>query len=345
MLSINNLSIGYQTEKGMLMAANDINLKIEKGKIIGLVGESGCGKSTVLYSLMNLLAYPGKIVGGDILFEGKNLATLSDSEWRKMRGKEIAMVFQDPMTTLNPAYKIGNQIMESLLVHGLYQTGRKSLFGRRNEQRLARERVVELMNEVGIPAPDSRFYDYPHQFSGGMQQRAIIAIALACNPKLLLADEPTTALDVTIQAQILDLLRQINDTHGTTIVLVTHDLAVAAEFCDEIAVMYAGQIVEHGSIDEVIEDPKHPYTQGLLRSIPKIGSKEKINPIPGHVIDLLDLDEGCAFAPRCEFAESVCSAPQSMRVLDNGHQVRCQLYGSGSGKEGVPDGEFSSQLD
>lgn len=327
MLSINNLSIGYQTETGVLKAANDINLTIEKGKIIGLVGESGCGKSTVLYSLMGLLAYPGKIVGGEILFEGKNLAALKAEEWRRMRGKEIAMVFQDPMTTLNPAYKIGNQIMESLLVHGLYQTGRRSLFGRRDEQRLARERVVELMHEVGIPAPDSRFYEYPHQFSGGMQQRAIIAIALACKPKLLLADEPTTALDVTIQAQILDLLRQINETHGTTIIIVTHDLAVAAEFCDEIAVMYAGQIVEHGSVDEVIEDPKHPYTQGLLRSIPKIGFKGKITPIPGNVIDLLDLNEGCAFAPRCEFASSACEQAQSMRVLANQHEVRCQLYG------------------
>lgn len=327
MLSINNLSIGYQTENGVLKAANDINLTIEKGKIIGLVGESGCGKSTVLYSLMGLLAYPGKIIGGDILFDGKNLAALSAEEWRKMRGKEIAMVFQDPMTTLNPAFKIGHQIMESLLVHGLYQTGRRSLFGRKDEHRLARERVVELMHEVGIPAPDSRFYEYPHQFSGGMQQRAIIAIALACKPKLLLADEPTTALDVTIQAQILDLLRQINETHGTTIILVTHDLAVAAEFCDEIAVMYAGQIVEHGQVDEVIEDPKHPYTQGLLRSIPKIGFKGKITPIPGNVIDLMELNEGCAFAPRCEYAKQECERAQNMSVLANGREVRCRLYG------------------
>lgn len=337
MLEINQLTIGYETENGMLKAANDINLRIEKGKIVGLVGESGCGKSTVLYSLMGLLSYPGRIIGGDILFNGKNLAKLTAEEWRRIRGKEIAMVFQDPMTTLNPAYKIGNQIIESLLVHGLYRSERRSLFGRRDEQRLARERVVELMHEVGIPAPDSRYYDYPHQFSGGMQQRAIIAIALACKPKLLLADEPTTALDVTIQAQILDLLRQINEQHGTTIILVTHDLAVAAEFCDEIAVMYAGQIVEHGQVDEVIETPKHPYTQGLLRSIPKIGFKGKIKPIPGNVIDLLELKEGCAFAPRCEFAQSACQKKQPMKVLANGHQVRCQLYG----EEGVGEDEYS----
>lgn len=327
MLEINQLTIGYQTEKGMLKAANEINLRIEKGKIVGLVGESGCGKSTVLYSLMGLLAYPGKILSGEILFEGKNLAKLSREEWRRIRGKEIAMVFQDPMTTLNPAYKVGNQIIESLLVHGLYRSERKGLFGWRDEQRLARERVLQLMHEVGIPAPESRYYDYPHQFSGGMQQRAIIAIALACKPKLLLADEPTTALDVTIQAQILDLLRQINEQHGTTIIIVTHDLAVAAEFCDEIAVMYAGQIVEHGQVDEVIQNPKHPYTQGLLRSIPKIGYKGKIKPIPGNVIDLLELEEGCAFKPRCEFAQAACQRMQPMRMLENGHQVRCQLYG------------------
>lgn len=327
MLKINNLSIGYETENGLVKATNDVNLSIEKGKIVGLVGESGCGKSTALYSLMGLLSYPGKIVGGEILFEGKNLAKLSNDEWRKKRGKEIAMVFQDPMTTLNPAYKIGNQIIESLLVHGLYQSAKKSIFGRRDEHKLARERVIELMHEVGIPAPDLRYSEYPHQFSGGMQQRAIIAIALACQPKLLLADEPTTALDVTIQAQILDLLRLINETHGTTIILVTHDLAVAAEFCDEIAVMYAGQIVERGVIDEVIEDPKHPYTQGLLRSIPKIGLREKIKPIPGNVIDLMDLKEGCAFAPRCEFAAPECQQEQKIRVLKNGHEVRCKLYG------------------
>lgn len=326
MIEINHLSIGYKTENGLVKAASDVNLNIEKGKIVGLVGESGCGKSTALYSLMGLLSYPGEVIGGEILFEGKDLAHLTNAEWRKMRGKDIAMVFQDPMTTLNPAYRIGNQIIESLLVHRLYDPEKKSLFGKRDEYKLARQRALELMQEVGIPAPDSRYNEYPHQFSGGMQQRAIIAIALACKPKLLLADEPTTALDVTIQAQILDLLRQINETHGTTIIFVTHDLAVAAEFCDEIAVMYAGQIVERGLVDEVIEDPKHPYTKGLLRSIPTINFKGKLKPIPGHVIDLMELNEGCAFAPRCEFASTECHQEQKIRVLGNGHEVRCRLY-------------------
>ncbi|WP_017380640.1 ABC transporter ATP-binding protein [Paenisporosarcina sp. TG-14] len=327
MLNIKNLSIGYETERGVAKAVNNIDLTVEKGKILGLVGESGCGKSTVLYSLMGLISSPGKILDGSVSFEGKELTKFSKEDWRNVRGKEIAMIFQDPMTTLNPAYKIGDQIKESFLIHqDKKPLSYKRFFKRSDEDKVARERVLELMDEVGIPAPDSRFSEYPHQFSGGMQQRAIIAIALSCNPKLLLADEPTTALDVTVQAQILELMKTINKTHGTSIIVVTHDLAVASEFCDEIAVMYAGQIVERGHVDDIVENPKHPYTQGLINSIPKIENREKIKPIPGNVVDILELGEGCAFASRCAFAKEECNQNQQMLSLENGRQVRCILY-------------------
>lgn len=327
MLNIKNLSIGYETERGVAKAVNNIDLTVEKGKILGLVGESGCGKSTVLYSLMGLISSPGKILDGSVSFEGKELTKFSKEDWRNVRGKEIAMIFQDPMTTLNPAYKIGDQIKESFLIHqDKKPLSYKRFFKRSDENKEARERVLELMDEVGIPAPDSRFSEYPHQFSGGMQQRAIIAIALSCNPKLLLADEPTTALDVTVQAQILELMKTINKTHGTSIIVVTHDLAVASEFCDEIAVMYAGQIVERGHVDDIVENPKHPYTQGLINSIPKIENREKIKPIPGNVVDILELGEGCAFASRCAFAKEECNQNQQMLSLENGRQVRCILY-------------------
>lgn len=329
MLQVSQLTIAYQTEKGAVNAVNEVDFTVKPGSIVGLVGESGCGKSTFLYSLMGLSS--GKIVSGDIQFKRKNLAALSAREWRKIRGNDISMVFQDPMTTLNPAFKVGDQIRESLAIHqkgpAEEQDGFFSrMLGRKDREREEKERVLELMKEVGIPAPEMRYKEYPHQFSGGMQQRALIAIALCCEPDLLLADEPTTALDVTIQAQILQLLKKINETRGTSIILVTHDLAVAAEFCDEIAVMYAGRIVERGKVDDVIENPKHPYTQGLLRSIPKIGSKEKLRPISGTVIDLVDLAEGCEFAPRCEFRKEACNRPVPMVNIEKNHTARCVLY-------------------
>ena len=241
-----------------------------------------------------------------------------------MRGKDMAMIFQDPMTSLNPVFKVGEQVRESLAIHGFFRDSRRA--GRKRIQ-AEKERVIELMEEVGIPSPMDRYYEYPHQFSGGMQQRSVIAIALSCEPKILLADEPTTALDVTIQAQILSVMERINRSHGMAIIIVTHDLGVAAEYCQRIAVMYAGQIVEQGLTDEIIEQPLHPYTQGLLRSIPHIvPDKPRLKPIPGNVPNLLNLPPGCNFRPRCEYAVEECKKPQEIRTLNGGRKVRCLKY-------------------
>ncbi|MCF6093860.1 ABC transporter ATP-binding protein [Microaerobacter geothermalis] len=327
MLKIRNLTVSYKTENGEVKAVNKVSLTIKESQIVGLVGESGCGKSTVLFSLMGLISNSGKITEGEVLFNGKDLVKNTPEAWRKIRGKEIAMIFQDPMTTLNPAFKVGEQIRESLKIHRNYDLVGGGLFSRRKIKQKEKERVYQLMSEVGIPSPEKRYLEYPHQFSGGMQQRALIATALACEPKVLLADEPTTALDVTIQAQILDLLKKINEDHGTSIVLVTHDLGVAAEFCDEIAVMYAGEIIEYGPVDEIMEHPKHPYTQGLLRSIPQISDEEiEIEPIPGQVADLANLDSGCSFYPRCSHRHNECKKPVPILNMDNERQVRCVLY-------------------
>lgn len=331
LLEINHLSIGFTSDHGMVRAVNKVNFHVKEGQIIGLVGESGCGKSTVLFSIIGLIQHPGKMLEGSIMFNGRDLAKNSKEEWRKTRGKEIAMIFQDPMTTLNPAYRVGEQIREILKIHRTIEPNKKGWLSRMNVKEKEKERVLSIMREVGIPSPEKRYDDYPHQFSGGMQQRILIAMALACEPKLLLADEPTTALDVTIQAQILDVLKRINKTHGTSIILVTHDLGVASEFCDELAVMYAGQIVERGPTDVVIENPKHPYTQGLLRSIPRISeAKEKIVPISGNVVDLLNLGKECAFLSRCPHAFSGCRQEIGMVESESGHQVRCALYMEGS---------------
>jgi oligopeptide/dipeptide ABC transporter ATP-binding protein len=305
-LELRNVTTLFPTRRGDVRAVDGANLALYPGQILGLVGESGCGKSTVLLSILGLIASPGRIDAGEVLFAGRDLSKLPDSELRKIRGKEIAMVFQDPQSTLNPVFTVGEQIRESLRLHNMMGGGRFWPF---DGARTAREkqRVLEVMAEVGIPAPEARYRAYPHQFSGGMQQRALIAIGLACNPKVLLADEPTTALDVTIQAQIVALMRRINREHGTAIILVTHDLGLAAEFCDHIAVMYAGRIVEIGRTDDVIERPQHPYTAGLLRCIPDIGVRRPIQPITGNVPDLADLPSGCAFAPRCPVAQPICS--------------------------------------
>ncbi len=325
MLEIKNLSTHFPTERVLVKAVNNVSFSLASGEILGLVGESGCGKSMTLLSILRLVPFPGKIVGGEVYFQGSNLLEKRPAEMRALRGQDIAMVFQDPMTTLNPVFKVGDQIGESLRIHGAMARGSfRSKYG--DNKRIAeKKRVLELMKEVGIPSVEERYQEYPHQFSGGMQQRALIAIALSCNPKLLLADEPTTALDVTIQAQILSLLEQINREHGTGVILVTHDLGVAAEFCQRIAVMYAGSLVEVGPTDVVIEDPQHPYTIGLLRSIPKItGKKEKIKPIYGNVPDLAGLAGGCPFAPRCEFVGDACySEDIPLRQISTHHQVRC----------------------
>lgn len=328
LLEVRGLSTVYPTEKGKVQAVRDVSLRVERGGILGLVGESGCGKSATLLSIMRLVPYPGRVVAGEIWFQGQDLLRKSPAQMRAIRGRDIAMVFQDPMSTLNPAYRVGDQIAESLRVHGLLPGYPRKLFG--DHRRREREMVLALMREVGIPSPETRHLEYPHQFSGGMQQRVLIAIALACRPALLLADEPTTALDVTIQAQILDLMRRINEERGTAIILVTHDLAVAAEFCQEIAVMYAGQIVEWGTTEAVLEDPAHPYTRGLLRSIPRLTERRRLVPIPGVVPDLAHLGPGCSFYPRCDRRVDACAGTSPPLVtVDGGRVVRCLGYAEG----------------
>ncbi len=328
LLQIRNMTTVYPTGRGHVRAVNGVNLILKEGDVLGLVGESGCGKSTVLLSILGLVRPPGQLAEGEILFKGRDMREMSGSELRAVRGKEIAMIFQDPLSTLNPVFPVGEQIRETMRLH--HYVGGKGLSWPfdRNTTRRERELVLKVMSEVGIPSPDSRYAAYPHQFSGGMQQRALIAIALSCNPALLLADEPTTALDVTIQAQILDLMRQINQEHGTAVILVTHDLGVAAEFCDSIAVMYAGRIVERGSVDQVVENPQHPYTKGLLNCRPRIAiPKMPVAPIPGNVPDLASLPDGCAFAPRCPIARDVCTeGPVPQIETDLGHFSRCLAH-------------------
>ncbi|KLU61946.1 oligopeptide transport ATP-binding protein OppD [Peptococcaceae bacterium CEB3] len=329
MLAIERLTMIYETKRGRVKAVNKVDLSLGKGEILGLVGESGCGKSATLLTILGLVSYPGKVTGGRIIFRGEDLLQKTPAALRKIRGKEIAMIFQDPMTTLNPVFKVGDQIRESLQIHGLLnEQAEGGRFKGRKRKESEMDRVYQLMREVGIPSPEKRYFEYPFQFSGGMQQRAIIAIALACSAQLLLADEPTTALDVTIQAQILELLAKINRERETAMILVTHNLAMAAEFCQRIAVMYAGEIVEQGSTDEVLEKPQHPYTQGLLRSIPRIGKvKQKLEPIPGTVPDLAALDGTCPFYPRCAQARPACLEDErSLEDVGGGHWVKCALY-------------------
>ena len=352
MLELCNLTTIFPLKRGLVRAVTGVDLTLYRGGILGLVGESGCGKSVTLLSILRLVPYPGRIVQGEVLYKGENLLDKPTDEMRRIRGREIAMIFQDPMTTLNPVFKVGEQVRESLRIHGLigdnrlprsFDKLRTWSFDKlrtwpfdklrtwpfdRARRAAEKQHVLKIMEEVGIPATKYRYHEYPHQFSGGMQQRMVIAIALACEPELLLADEPTTALDVTIQAQILDLLRKINRERATSIILVTHDLGVTAEFCHHIAVMYAGEIVEKGTAEQVIQDPKHPYTQGLLRSIPRIArERTKIKPIPGEVPEPIDLPEGCAFHPRCDRARPECQGSRiPMREIGDGRLVRCVLY-------------------
>lgn len=324
LLELKNLHTVFPSNGKLVQAVNGVNLTLNQGEILGVVGESGCGKSTLLLSIMRLLRYPGKIASGQVLFRGQNLAQFSDTEIRNLRGKEISMIFQDPLSTLNPAFSVGEQIRESLRLHKIVPGNNLPFFDGIQRQK-EKELVLEIMGEVGIPSPMDRYASYPHQFSGGMQQRVLIAIGLVCGPSLLLADEPTTALDVTIQAQIMNLMKQINQERGTAIILVTHDLGLAAEFCERIAVMYAGRVVEQGTVEQVIEMPQHPYTQGLLNCRPSLGErKNPIRPIPGNVPSLSDLPVGCAFAPRCQFRQDTCeSGPVPLFNDSQGHQSRC----------------------
>jgi oligopeptide/dipeptide ABC transporter ATP-binding protein len=330
LLELKNLTVVYPARRGAVNAVNGINLRVAPGEILGIVGESGCGKSTVLTSILRLIRRPGRVTAGEIRFQGQDLRRLSPRAMRRVRGRAISMIFQDPLSTLNPVFPVGEQIREALRLHHVDRRSRWPSFldGRRGREK---QRVLDVMAEVGIPAPEARYRAYPHEFSGGMQQRALIAIGLVCEPALLLADEPTTALDVTIQAQVMDVMRRINREHGTSILLVTHDLGLAAEFCDTVAVMYAGRIVERGPIAQVVESPRHPYTQGLLACLPRLGAREKkIHPIPGEVPDLVSLPAGCAFAPRCPLVTDACwTADLRLRAVEPDHYARCILYETG----------------
>ena len=341
LLELRNLTTVFPTKRGLVTAASGVNLRLAPGEILSIVGESGCGKSTVLLSVLGLIPQPGRIASGEVIFRGHDLRQLPGRSMRAIRGKEIAMIFQDPLSTLNPVFTVGEQIHEAMRLHDIMNQGPLALpwpLGgvRRNREK---QRVLEVMEEVGIPLPEARYRAYPHQFSGGMQQRVLIGIGLICEPAVLLADEPTTALDVTIQAQIMDLMHRINREHGTSIILVTHNLGLAAEFCQSIAVMYAGRIVERGPMDQVIEDPRHPYTKGLLACLPRITTKDqRIDPIPGNVPDLTDLPPGCAFAPRCAVVRDECwEADLVLRAVTPGHYARCILYEGGESY--TPEGE------
>ena len=320
LLEVNDLGTHFPTRGGLVRAVDGVSFHLDRGELLGLVGESGCGKSMTALSVMRLIAPPGRIVSGEILFDGKDLLRLSDSEMRQMRGDDIAMIFQDPMTSLNPVYTVGEQIAEALRLHRKLS---------RKEARLA---TIDAMREVAIPDPARRINDYPHQLSGGMRQRVMIAMALACNPKLLIADEPTTALDVTIQAQILELLNELRKQRDLAVLLITHDLGVVAEVADRVAVMYTGRIVEESPVEELFARPKHPYTEGLLRSVPKLTTedvvrKERLETIEGVVPSPTELPEGCHFAPRCPHRMPRCTEYEvPLYELDGGVEVRCVLY-------------------
>jgi oligopeptide/dipeptide ABC transporter ATP-binding protein len=319
LLAIRGLSTWFRTRHGVVHAVEGVDLDVFPGECVGVVGESGSGKSVTFASVMGLVHPPGRIERGSIHFDGRDLAQLTPRELRAIRGSKIALTMQDALAALNPAFTVGTQIVEVLEVHD--RTG--VMRGRR-----ARRRALELMGMVGIPDPGRRIDNYPHQFSGGMRQRIVIAIALACEPRLLIADEPTTALDVTIQAQILDLIADLRRRLGTSVVLITHDLGVVAEQCDRVAVMYAGEVVEVGPTAAVIADPRHPYTQALLAALPRLDTLDRPPvPIEGQVPDLAALHSGCRFAPRCRYRRAACSAEIAMRSAGVGREARCVLVG------------------
>lgn len=328
LLDVQNLQTHFPTRAGLVRAVNDVSFSIEEGELLGLVGESGCGKSITALSIMRLIYPPGKIAGGSIKFKGEELTTASDDRLREIRGNDIAMIFQDPMTSLNPVFTVGEQIAEALRLH------------RGLDKKAAKLAAIEAMKEVSIPSPERRADDYPHQLSGGMRQRVMIAMALACDPELLIADEPTTALDVTIQAQILELLNELRRTRKLAVLLITHDLGVVAETADRVCVMYTGKIVEESGVDELFARPKHPYTQGLLKSVPKLSVDhiEKISrlqTIDGTVPSPTELPPGCHFAPRCEFRMERCTRGEiPLYELENNVSVRCVLYDEES-KDGI----------
>ena len=315
LLEVKDLKTYFYTDEGVVKSVDGVSFSVDKGETLGVVGESGCGKSITSMSIMQLIGKPGKIVNGEIDFKGENLLNKDKEEMRKIRGKEIAMIFQEPMTSLNPVYTVGQQIMEAVLIHE----------DMTKEQ--ARERAIQMLDLVKIPDAEKRLNSYPHEFSGGMRQRVMIAMALSCNPEFLICDEQTTALDVTIQAQILNLINELKEKTGTAVMMITHDLGVIAEVADNVMVMYAGQVVEYTDVDTVFEKPLHPYTQGLISCIPKLGGQEeKLSTIKGMVPSFNDMPEGCLFCPRCEYAKDICRKERPELVDLDGHQVRCFKY-------------------
>jgi oligopeptide/dipeptide ABC transporter ATP-binding protein len=317
LLSVRDLAVAFDTDAGLLRAVDGISFSIPRARTLGLVGESGCGKSVTALSLLRLLPQPsGRIVGGEIRFAGVDLAAATSADLLRIRGGRIGMVFQEPMTALNPVHRIGRQLSEVFLLH------------RTRDKAEAARLAVEMLAKVGIPAPEIRAQEYPHQLSGGMRQRVVIAMALACDPALLIADEPTTALDVTIQAQILDLLRSLQRDLGMAILLITHDLGVVAEMCDEVVVMYAGRIAEQGPVEEIFARPAHPYTRGLLSAIPRLEAerKSRLATIPGLVPTLAEMPSGCRFANRCPFAAPVCATQPPLEPVSAGHTAACHRW-------------------
>jgi peptide/nickel transport system ATP-binding protein len=314
LLRIEDLSVKFYTDDGTVSAVNGIDLQISEGETLGLVGETGAGKTTTALGIIGLIDQPGKIESGKIFFKGRDLLTLKEDEYRKVRGKEISMIFQDPMTALNPVFRVIDQISEVLENHQGMST------------KEAEDASIKMLELVRIPA--ARAYEYPHQFSGGMKQRVVIAMALACNPQLLIADEPTTALDVTIQAQVLELMKDLKRDLGTSMLVITHDLGVVSEICDRVAIMYAGEIIESGSLVDIFENPLHPYTNGLFGSIPDIDKEvEFLSPIEGLMPDPADLPSGCKFHPRCKYCEDLCSTQKPENIeIEPGHLTRCLIY-------------------
>ena len=315
MLEVKDLRTSFFTPAGEVKAVNGVSFNLDHGKVLGIVGESGSGKSVTAYSIMQILEKSGKIVGGSIKFDGQELVGIGEKGMKSIRGNKISIIFQDPMTSLNPTYTIGHQLMEAIMLHTP-----------RNKQQ-AKERAIEMLRLVNVNEPEKRMNQYPFEFSGGMRQRVMIAMALACEPDILIADEPTTALDVTIQAQILELMQSLQKELGMAIIMITHDLGVVAQMCDEVIVMYAGSICEQGSADEIFYNPKHEYTKGLMRSIPTVDSDgSRLQPITGTPIDLLNMPKGCPFAPRCDAAMKICMRERCERMqINDMHQAACWM--------------------
>jgi peptide/nickel transport system ATP-binding protein len=312
LLSVNKLGVSFHTREGERAITRDISFDVKAGERIGIVGESGCGKSITGLALLGLLPKLATSVNGEILIDGNDINAMSERQLRKIRGRQIAMIFQEPMSALDPVFTIGYQIGEAIRTH--FKVGARE----------ARERSIDVLAKVGIPSPARRHDEYPHQLSGGMRQRAMIAIALACEPRLLIADEPTTALDVTIQAQIIDIILQLSDMSGTALIFITHDLGVVAETCQRVLTMYAGQVVEDAATDDVLVRPRHPYTSGLMRSLPKLSARKAVLPsIPGRVPSSDSMPSGCRFAPRCSYALPPCHEEQALLVAEGDHMVRC----------------------